>query len=163
MFSFSSLQVLSCVYKALADNKVLLEGSLLKPNMVYSGNDSGIKNSPAEVAFYTVRSLQRTVPPSVPTICFLSGGQTEEEASLNLSAMNQLNARRPWSLTFSFGRALQASTLKAWKGDAGNIKSGQEELLKRAKANGEAQLGKYTGGLEGAAAQDSLIVKNYVY
>ncbi|KAJ8905340.1 hypothetical protein NDN08_001847 [Rhodosorus marinus] len=156
-------KVLVGVYKALADNKVLLEGSLLKPNMVYAGNESGQKNTAGDIAFYTVRTLQRTVPPSVPTICFLSGGQTEEDASLNLSAMNQLDAKRPWSLTFSYGRALQASTLKAWMGNLENLPKAQAEFLKRAQANGLATLGKYTGGLEGAAAGESLVVKNYVY
>eukprot|EP00188_Purpureofilum_apyrenoidigerum_P002832 Plantae.Rhodophyta-Purpureofilum_apyrenoidigerum.ctg2893.p1 GENE.Plantae.Rhodophyta-Purpureofilum_apyrenoidigerum.ctg2893~~Plantae.Rhodophyta-Purpureofilum_apyrenoidigerum.ctg2893.p1 ORF type:complete len:385 (+),score=75.25 Plantae.Rhodophyta-Purpureofilum_apyrenoidigerum.ctg2893:78-1157(+) len=156
-------KVLASVYKALADNKVLLEGTLLKPNMVYGGTDSGTKCKPGDIAFYTVRTLSRTVPPSVPTVCFLSGGQTEEEASLNLSAMNQLNARRPWSLTFSYGRALQASTLKAWLGKAENVKKSQEEFIKRAKANGDATLGKYTGGTGGAAAKEDLVVKNYVY
>lgn len=106
-------RVLAACYKALNDHHVLLEGTLLKPNMVTPGSDSA-KVAPEVVAEYTVRALQRTMPAAVPAVVFLSGGQSEEEATLNLNAMNKLKTKKPWSLTFSFGRALQQSTLKAW-------------------------------------------------
>lgn len=106
-------RALAACYKALNDHHVLLEGTLLKPNMVTPGSD-GKKVSPVVVANHTVRALQRTMPPAIPAVVFLSGGQSEEEATLHLNAMNKLNTKKPWSLSFSFGRALQQSTLKAW-------------------------------------------------
>ncbi|KAK1300601.1 Fructose-bisphosphate aldolase cytoplasmic isozyme [Acorus calamus] len=111
-------RVLAACYKALNDHHVLLEGSLLKPNMVTPGSDAK-KVSPEVIAEYTVRTLLRTVPAAVPAIVFLSGGQSEEQATLNLNAMNKLKGKKPWSLSFSFGRALQQSTLKAWAGRRG--------------------------------------------
>ena len=110
-------KVLAACYKALNDQNVLLEGTLLKPNMVCPGEDYRPKASSADIARATVRALQRTVPPAVPGVTFLSGGQTEEEATVNLNAMNALPlGPRPWKLTFSYGRALQQSCLKAWQG-----------------------------------------------
>lgn len=101
--------------KALIEHNLILEGLLLKPNMITQGADSTDKKTAAEIAWYTVRTLSRTIVPAVPGIMFLSGGQSEEEASLNLNEMNKLeNIKRPWSLSFSYGRALQSSTLKAW-------------------------------------------------
>ncbi|KAF2300747.1 hypothetical protein GH714_015479 [Hevea brasiliensis] len=135
--------IISC-YKALNDHHVLLEGTLLKPNMVTPGSDSP-KVKPEVVAEYTVRALQRTVPPAVPAIVFLSGGQSEEEATINLNAMNKLKGKKPWSLTFSFGRALQQSTLKAWAGKEENVKKAQAAFHVRCKANSEATLGAYKG------------------
>ncbi|KAI4966989.1 hypothetical protein ZWY2020_034467 [Hordeum vulgare] len=105
--------VLAACYKALNDQHVLLEGTLLKPNMVTPGSDAK-KVTPEVIAEYTVRTLQRTVPAAVPAIVFLSGGQSEEEATLNLNAMNKLQTKKPWNLSFSFGRALSRNTLKAW-------------------------------------------------
>jgi fructose-bisphosphate aldolase class I len=154
--------VLSAVFKALNDHHILLEGCLLKPNMVTPGNDHAIKASPADVAFYTVRTLQRTVPPALVGVTFLSGGQSEEDASLNLSAMNAMPGRKPWALTFSYGRALQASTIKAWAGKDENVAHAQEVFIKRCKANGEAQLGTYKGSTDGSGSE-SLFVKGYVY
>jgi len=113
-------RVLAACYKALNDQKVLLEGTLLKPNMVTPGSDAP-KVSAEEIAKFTVRALQRTVPPAVPGIVFLSGGQSEEEATLNLNAMNALNTVKPWTLSFSFGRALQATVLKTWAGKKENV------------------------------------------
>ncbi|CBI30253.3 unnamed protein product, partial [Vitis vinifera] len=113
-------RVLAACYKALNDHHVLLEGTLLKPNMVTPGSEAK-KVSPEVVAEYTVRTLQRTVPAAVPAIVFLSGGQSEEEATLNLNAMNKLKGKKPWNLSFSFGRALQQSTLKAWSGKEENV------------------------------------------
>jgi fructose-bisphosphate aldolase class I len=102
-----SERVFSAVMKALIDHHLILEGLLLKPNMVTPGATSTDKKSNAEIAWYTVRTLSRTIVPAVPGIMFLSGGQSEEDASLNLNAMNKLeNIKRPWSLSFSYGRAL---------------------------------------------------------
>eukprot|EP00386_Alphamonas_edax_P004064 GDKI01012673.1.p2 GENE.GDKI01012673.1~~GDKI01012673.1.p2 ORF type:complete len:384 (-),score=164.20 GDKI01012673.1:260-1411(-) len=154
-------RVLSAVFKALADHHVLLEGCLLKPNMVTPGSDCPKKATAEEIAFFTVRTLRRTVPPALVGVTFLSGGQSEEEASLNLNAMNQ--QQNPWALTFSYGRALQASVLKTWSGKPENVAQAQVVLMERAKANGEAQLGKYKGGAGGAAAAGSLYEKKYVY
>merc|ERR1712062_246280 len=120
------------------------------------------KASPAEVARATVLTFSRTIPPAVPGVVFLSGGQSESEASANLCAINQFKeAPKPWRLSFSFGRALQASCLKAWGGK--DVAAGQEELLKRAKINGLASQGKYGGGDAGAAGADSNFVKNHSY
>ncbi|KAI4349012.1 hypothetical protein L6164_009669 [Bauhinia variegata] len=156
-------RVLAACYKALNDHHVLLEGTLLKPNMVTPGSDSP-KVTPEVIAEHTVRALQRTVPAAVPAIVFLSGGQSEEEATLNLNAMNKLKGKKPWSLSFSFGRALQSSTLKAWGGKVENVKKAQDAFLTRAKANSEATLGTYKGDAQlGEGASDSLHVKDYKY
>jgi len=142
--------VLALVYKALHEHNVFLEGTLLKPNMVTPGHSHADfkKTSPEQVARATVTVLQRTVPPAVPGVLFLSGGQSEEEATLNLNAMNnpKWETRRPWILTFSYGRALQASAQAAWAGKKENVKKGQDALIERAKANSEAQMGLYKGG-----------------
>jgi len=155
--------VLAFTYKALADHHVYLEGTLLKPNMVTAGQSCTKKNTPAEVAVATVMALSRTVPAAVPGITFLSGGQSEEDATIHLNAINACSGRKPWSLTFSFGRALQASVLKAWQGKNENVKQAQAELLKRASSNGAAALGKYVGGAAGAADDQSLFVANHAY
>ncbi|NXR18631.1 ALDOA aldolase, partial [Cinclus mexicanus] len=157
-------KVLAAVYKALSDHHVYLEGTLLKPNMVTAGHACATKYSPEEIAMATVTALRRTVPPAVPGITFLSGGQSEEEASLNLNAINRCPLPRPWALTFSYGRALQASALKAWGGKKDNTKAAQEEYVKRALANSLACQGKYTpSGTAGAAASESLFVSNHAY
>jgi len=113
-------RVLAATFKALHDANVLLEGILLKPNMVLSGL-GGKAAPPAEVARATMTVLLRTVPPAVPGITFLSGGQSEEEASLNLNAMNSGEYKAPWNVSFSYGRALQHSAQKAWLGNASNV------------------------------------------
>lgn len=154
-------KVLAATFKALADHHVLLEGALLKPNMVTPGADHAKTATPDDVAFYTLRSLRRTVPPAMPGIMFLSGGQSEEEASVNLNAMNK--APNPWVVSFSYGRALQASVLKAWSGKRDNIPAAEKILLERCQSNGSAQLGKYSGGAGGAAAGQSLYEKKYIY
>mmetsp|Transcript_5202 Transcript_5202/g.11523 ORF Transcript_5202/g.11523 Transcript_5202/m.11523 type:complete len:306 (-) Transcript_5202:54-971(-) len=156
-------RVLAAVFKALSDHHVMLEGCLLKPNMVRSGSDCSVQASPEETALATVRVLQHTVPVALPGITFLSGGMSEEEASVTLDAMNKLDTIKPWSLTFSYGRALQQSCLQAWKGQAENVPAAQEELTKRAKANSEAQQGVYGGGVAGAASEASSFVKGYSY
>jgi len=157
-------RVLAAQYKALADHHVLLEGTLLKPNMVRPGAsfDGVVKMS--EIGLATVRVLQHTVPVAVPGIMFLSGGMSEEDATVALNEMNKLDTKKPWHLSFSYGRALQQSVLKAWQGKDENIAAAQEALLVRAKANSDANLGKYTGGGGGGgAASESLHVKGYVY
>jgi len=156
-------KVIAACYKALSDHHVLLEGTLLKPNMVRSGSDFAQQANAQEIALATVRVLQHTVPPAVPGITFLSGGMSEEEASLALSLINNAPGPRPWSLTFSYGRAMQQSCLKAWKGEDANIPAAQVALLGRAKANSLAQQGKYTGGIGGEGSTASTYVKGYVY
>ena len=108
--------------------------------------------------------LSRTVPPAVPGITFLSGGQSEEDATLHLNAMNQVQGiPKPWALTFSYGRALQATVLKVWAGKTENIPAAQKALVARARANSEAALGKYTGNAGVGSAGESLYVKDYKY
>ncbi|XP_012147475.2 fructose-bisphosphate aldolase isoform X1 [Megachile rotundata] len=157
-------EVLAAVYKALNDHHVYLEGTLLKPNMVTPGQSCPKKATPQEIAAATVTALLRTVPPAVPGITFLSGGQSEEEASVNLDAINKFPANKPWALTFSYGRALQASVLRAWGGKKEQIAAGQDELIKRAKANSFASQGKYAAGsIVSAAANASLYVTSHSY
>ncbi|KAH0516482.1 Fructose-bisphosphate aldolase A [Microtus ochrogaster] len=107
-------KVLAAVYKALSDHHVYLEGTLLKPNMVTPGHACTQEYSNEEIAMATVTALHGTVPPAVTGVTFLSGGQSKEEASINLNAINKCPLLKPWALTFSYGRALQASALKAW-------------------------------------------------
>eukprot|EP00099_Drosophila_melanogaster_P010225 NP_001262985.1 aldolase, isoform L [Drosophila melanogaster] len=155
--------VLAAVYKALSDHHVYLEGTLLKPNMVTAGQ-SAKKNTPEEIALATVQALRRTVPAAVTGVTFLSGGQSEEEATVNLSAINNVPLIRPWALTFSYGRALQASVLRAWAGKKENIAAGQNELLKRAKANSQACQGIYVpGSIPSFAGNANLFVAQHKY
>lgn len=161
-------KVLSAQIKALHDHHVFLEGCLLKPNMVTSGSECPKQASPEEVAHFTTLVLHRTIPPALPGIMFLSGGQSEETASLNLNAMNQKhnfvnNCCHPYRLSFSYGRALQASALKTWGGKSEYVEAARKVLLERARANSEAQLGKYVGGAGGDAASTSNFEKRYVY
>lgn len=108
-------------------------------------------------------ALRRTVPAAVPGIVFLSGGQSEEEATQNLNAMNKLEVLKPWTLSFSFGRALQQSTLKIWGGKKENVEKAQQAFLERCKANSDATLGQYTGGRASGLASESLFVEGYQY
>jgi len=157
-------KVIAACYKEMSDHHVMLEGSLLKPNMVRSGVGCAVQASPPEIALATVRVLQHTVPPAVPGITFLSGGMSEEDATVVLNEMNKLETKKPWSLTFSYGRALQQSCLKAWLGKKENEAAAQTELIVRAKSNSLANLGKYNGeGAGGAAAAASTFVANYSY
>jgi fructose-bisphosphate aldolase class I len=142
-------RVLESVFDQLFEHRIHLEGMVLKPNMVISGKKCAQRASAADVAAATVRCLKRHVPSSVPGIAFLSGGQTEREATEHLSLMNQVGGL-PWALTFSYGRALQDSALKTWAGKADAFAAGQKAFLKRAKLNGLAQLGKYAASLEAA-------------
>lgn len=156
-------QTLAYVYKALADHHVYLEGTLLKPNMVTAGQSCPKKYTPEQVGEGTVTALRRGVPSAVPGIVFLSGGQSELEATANLNAINRASGRRPWALSFSFGRALQASVLKAWQGKDENIKAAQDMYMRRARANGEATYGKYAGEEQIGAASESLFVAKHTY
>merc|ERR1712005_12970 len=154
-------KVQAATMKALSDVNIEWEGMLLKPNMILPGTDSGKTASPEEVAKETVEGLMRTLPSAVPGITFLSGGQSEEEATRNLNAMNKLYPNAPWKLSFSFGRALQASVLKAWDGKTENVEAAQKLFYALSKANGDASLGKFEG--EHPATTGSLYEKNYVY
>jgi fructose-bisphosphate aldolase class I len=144
-------RVLAAVFAALLRQHVVLEGILLKPNMVLSGYDSPQQASDDEVADATIRCFRWTVPAAVPGIVFLSGGQSDEAATARLNAMNQ-RGPHPWELSFSYGRALQAPALKAWKGEAANVDAGREAFLHRARLNGAARYGRYTPDMERAAS-----------
>ncbi|KAJ9048717.1 hypothetical protein DSO57_1032082 [Entomophthora muscae] len=156
-------KVLGAVYKKLNQHHVYLEGTLLKPNMVCPGADCPKKYTPEDIGRATVTVLRRTVPAAVPGITFLSGGQSEENATLHLDAMNKVPELKPWALTFSYGRALQATVLKVWKGDTANVKAAQDALLVRSKGNSEACQGIYSGSAASANASESLYVKDYKY
>ncbi|KJH49602.1 fructose-bisphosphate aldolase class-I [Dictyocaulus viviparus] len=157
--------VLSYCYRALNEHHVFLEGTLLKPNMVTAGQSyKGNKPSHEDIGLATVTALLRSVPPAVPGVVFLSGGQSEEEATLNLNAMNRVPGKRPWVLTFSYGRALQASCLAKWAGKSENIQSAKEVFMQRARSNSLASLGKYSGDPNAdAAASKSLFVADHAY
>lgn len=150
-------------YKALADYHVFLEGTLLKPNMITPGQSSPQKATPEQIAAATVTALSRTVPSAVPGVVFLSGGQSEVDATKNLNAINQCPLQKPWTLSFSYGRALQASVIREWGGKDENVQKAQTVLLHRAKANGDAQLGNYAGEDSAAAAAQSLFVAKHAY
>jgi len=156
-------RVLAIQYKALQDHHVLLEGTLLKPNMVRAGETSGKPCSMEEVGRATVRVLQHTLPVAVPGVTFLSGGMSEEDATVALDAVNRFEGKKPWALTFSYGRALQQTVLKTWGGKKENVEAAQKALLVRAKANSDASLGKYDGSAKSAEASASLHVANYTY
>nr|CAB3472475.1 unnamed protein product [Digitaria exilis] len=154
-------KVWSEVFFYLAQNNVLFEGILLKPSMVTPGAEHKEKASPETIAKYTLTMLRRRVPPAVPGIMFLSGGQSEVEATLNLNAMNQ--SPNPWHVSFSYARALQNSVLKTWQGRPENMEAAQKALLVRAKANSLAQLGRYTGEGESDDAKKGMFQKGYTY
>ncbi len=143
--------VLEVVFDQLAAHRIYLEGMVLKPNMIISGKKAANRAPPEVVAQSTVRCLKRHVPPAVPGIAFLSGGQSPTEATLHLSLMNKLGPL-PWSLTFSYGRALQDTALKAWAGASATYAAGQTEFAKRAKLNGLATTGRYSPDQETKAA-----------
>lgn len=140
---------LDALFEQLEAHRVDLAGIVLKPNMVISGTECADRAGVQEVAEATVRCLKAHVPEAVPGIAFLSGGQSAEEATAHLGAMNALG-NQPWQLTFSYGRALQAPALSAWKGDPANFEAGQKALFKRAKLNGLARQGEYSPSLEAA-------------
>lgn len=142
---------LRTVFEELYDARVRLEGMVLKPNMIIAGQKSPKQASPQEVAERTVQCLKASVPAAVPGIAFLSGGQTDEQATEHLSLMNAMG-NLPWKLTFSYGRALQAAALKAWGGRSENVAAAQRAFAHRAKMNGLASLGRWEPSLEKAAA-----------
>ena len=141
---------LNALYDALYEQRVFLEGTILKPNMVISGTENTNRANIDQVAEQTVFCLKRTVPSAVPGICFLSGGQSEEEATAHLSAMNA-NFNMPWKLSFSYGRALQQSALQAWLGKEENVAAAQSAFNHRAKMNGLAAKGEWQATMEKAA------------
>ena len=136
-------RVLHAVYTELRDQRVELEGSVLKPNMVLSGYDCPVQAADDEIAEKTLRCLRRHVPAAVPGIAFLSGGQGDEQATARLDAMNR-RGPQPWQLSFSFGRALQGPSLRAWVGDPAHVEAAQSALLHRAACNGAARHGQYS-------------------
>ncbi|SFE85647.1 class I fructose-bisphosphate aldolase [Blastococcus tunisiensis] len=140
-------ETLRVVYDQLARHRVVLEASLLKPNMVVPGTEFAGRAAPQEVAGATIRILRETVPAAVPGIVFLSGGQSDEEATANLDALNRTGPQ-PWELSFSFGRALQAPVLRAWAGEDAHAEAAQAALLHRATMNGDARRGAYRRELE---------------
>ncbi len=138
---------LNAVYEALYMNRVSLEGSVLKPSMVISGKKCARQAGVDEVAERTTRILKRTVPAAVAGIVFLSGGQSDELATAHLDAMNKLG-NNPWPLSFSYGRALQQPSLKAWRGSVANVPAAQAALAHRGRMNSLASLGKYSASME---------------
>jgi len=146
----ATARTLTVLYEQLSEHRVDLAGSLLKVNMVVSGAEAETQAGPAKVAEATVRCLTANVPPSVPGIVFLSGGQSDLDATIHLNEMNR-SGGHPWVLSFSYGRALQAPSLKAWGGDPANVELGQRALAHRAHMNSLAQLGEYSAELESAA------------
>lgn len=143
-------RTLELVFGELADHRVALEGIVLKPNMVISGTEAADRAGPQEVARATLDVLKKYVPKEVPGIAFLSGGQSAEEATEHLGLMNRMGPL-PWELSFSYGRALQAPALDAWRGKEATFKSGQEAFAKRAKLNSLAHRGEYETTMESAA------------
>jgi fructose-bisphosphate aldolase class I len=140
-------RVLNKTFQELRLQRVALEGMILKPNMAISGNKAATQASVGEVAEKTVRILKNCVPASVPGIAFLSGGQSDEDATAHLDAMKRIGGL-PWPLTFSYGRALQAAPQKAWSGKAENVPAGQQAFTHRARMNSLASKGEWTADQE---------------
>ena len=143
-------EVLEALYHALYEQRVHLPGTLLKPNMVLSGYDAQPTASVDDVAEQTVACFRARVPAAVPGIVFLSGGQSDEDATAHLSAMNR-RGPHPWELSFSYGRALQAAAQQAWRGDPANRVAAQRAFLQRARLNSLARTGQYSPDMERAA------------
>jgi fructose-bisphosphate aldolase class I len=141
---------LDTVFTVLGEYGIYLEGTILKPNMVISGKECPKQASPQEIAEATVRCFRGSVPAALPGIVFLSGGQSPEEATENLNAMNAMGEDFPWELSFSYGRALQEPVLKVWKGEPANVPAAQKAYYHRAKLNGAARYGTYTREMEQA-------------
>jgi fructose-bisphosphate aldolase, class I len=143
----ATARTLHHVFRELFEQRVDLSGILLKPNMVISGKGSPTQATAEEVAEWTIRCFREHVPAAVPGIVFLSGGQSDQQASENLNAINR-TGDQPWALSFSYGRALQAPALKAWGGEPENVEAGQAQLALRARANSAAAAGRYSTELE---------------
>lgn len=139
--------VLHELFHALFVHQVILENIILKPSMVIAGNKAAEQSSPEQVAEYTLSVFRNNVPAAVPTINFLSGGQTPEQATANLNSIN-CYGKQPWNLSFSYGRALQETALKVWAGQDNNIHAAQAALLKRARLNSKASIGEYSKKME---------------
>ncbi len=149
-------KVLHAVFQALYEHRISLESMLLKPNMVVPGKGSPQPASVPEVAAATLRCLLRNVPAAVPGIVFLSGGQSDRVATAHLNAINRLPGCRPWKISFSYGRALQDAALQAWRGRDENLNTAEQALSHRARCNGAACLGRYTGEMEASSATPPL-------
>ncbi len=143
-----SEKVLHAVFHALYKNKVMLEYTVLKPSMIIPGKTSSQKITAEQVAKATITILKRTVPAAVPSINFLSGGQTPEQASANLNAMHLIAANLPWNISFSYARALQEPAMAAWLGKVENKTIAEQAFYHRAKLNSEASRGQYNAGME---------------
>jgi fructose-bisphosphate aldolase, class I len=144
-----TVAVLRAVYDQLARHRIHLEASLLKPNMVLPGQDCPVAASDEEIAEQTIKVMRQVVPAAVPGLVFLSGGQSDQQATARLDALNRKPAQ-PWQLSFSFGRALQAPVLRAWAGDEANTGAAQDALRKRADLNAAARHGSYVPDMEEA-------------
>jgi fructose-bisphosphate aldolase, class I len=143
-------RTLAALYEQLAAHRIDLSGSLLKVNMVVPGKGNAVQDDDGTIAEATIRCLKAHVPAEVPGIVFLSGGMSDEQATSRLNEMNRLGGF-PWELSFSYGRALQAPSLKAWNGDDANVEAGQKALAHRARMNGLARSGEYDASMESAA------------
>lgn len=141
------MAALRIVYDQLSRHGVVLEASLLKPNMVLPGAQCRIPASDDEIADRTITTLRQVVPAAVPGLVFLSGGQSDQQATSRLDAMNR-RGPQPWQLGFSFGRALQAPVLRTWSGEHANTPAAQKALLHRARLNGAARSGCYRSAME---------------
>ena len=141
-------KVLREVFAELKKENVMLNFAILKPSMVISGKEAGNRANVDEVARQTIKVLKATVPTELPSINFLSGGQTPQEATAHLNRMHSLNEKLPWYVSFSYARALQDPALKAWHGKEENVQAGQQAFLKRARLNSLATMGKYTEEME---------------
>jgi len=155
--------VLQAVFRALFEQRVSLEGMLLKPSMVIPGKKSTAQASVAEVATATLRCLRRHVPAAVPGIVFLSGGQSDRMATAHLDAINRLPGPKPWRISFSYGRALQDPALAAWHGRSENVEAAQQALSRRARCNGAASVGRYTKEMEAAMGAGGPAVAEEAY
>jgi fructose-bisphosphate aldolase class I len=144
--------LLQATFEALIEQRVRLEGMLLKPNMIIAAKQCSQQASVEEVARATLRCLRRRVPAAVPGIVFLSGGQNHLTAITHLNAINRLDGPKPWKLSFSFGRALQDEALRAWHGKPENLKAGRQAFAHRAECARAAALGKYSRTMEGELA-----------
>lgn len=140
--------ILRRTFGALLDHDVALEGVVLKTNMVLPGHDSAEDPTPEEVAEATLSVLRRSVPAAVPGVAFLSGGQSAEDATVRLDAINRTSGPAPWRLTFSYARALQGPALQTWGGDTDNVENAQERLVHRTRLNGAASIGSYEPAME---------------
>ena len=143
----ATVRTLKATFEELSTQRVALEGTLLKTNMVLSGKDAAEQAGPDTVAEMTLKALRETVPDTIPGIVFLSGGQSDEDATVHLDAMNR-KGPHPWELSFSYGRALQAPSLKAWSGRPDGVEAGQRALAHRAQLNGAARDGRYSSDME---------------